>query len=78
VLCLMCINHRNITTRVLSVPSAKAPFEKTTIERRDLWPDDVLIDIKFAVFATPIFIMHTMILTGVFSRWFLVMKLQAW
>lgn len=35
-------------THVLSVPSAKAPFEKTTIERRQLRPDDVLIDIKFS------------------------------
>jgi uncharacterized zinc-type alcohol dehydrogenase-like protein len=35
-------------TRVLSVPSAKAPFEKTTIQRRQLRPDDVLIDIKFS------------------------------
>ncbi|WP_176585631.1 NAD(P)-dependent alcohol dehydrogenase [Priestia megaterium] len=43
----MCNPHQNITTRVLSVPSAKAPFEKTTIERRDLRPDDVLIDIKY-------------------------------
>lgn len=34
-------------TRVLSVPSAKAPFEKTTIERRELRPHDILIDIKF-------------------------------
>jgi uncharacterized zinc-type alcohol dehydrogenase-like protein len=34
-------------THVLSVPSAKAPFEKTTIERRELRPDDVLIDIQF-------------------------------
>jgi uncharacterized zinc-type alcohol dehydrogenase-like protein len=34
-------------TYVLSVPSAKAPFEKTTIERRELRPNDVLIDIKF-------------------------------
>jgi uncharacterized zinc-type alcohol dehydrogenase-like protein len=39
---------KNMTiTRVLSVPSAKAPFEQTTIERRELRPDDVLIDIKF-------------------------------
>ncbi|WP_336788713.1 NAD(P)-dependent alcohol dehydrogenase [Paenibacillus sp. MMO-177] len=38
----MCKSH------VLSVPSAKAPFEKTTIERRALRPDDVLIDIKFS------------------------------
>ncbi|WP_336772939.1 NAD(P)-dependent alcohol dehydrogenase [Paenibacillus sp. MMO-58] len=38
----MCKSH------VLSVASAKAPFEKTTIERRDLRPDDVLIDIKFS------------------------------
>ncbi|MEH7120367.1 NAD(P)-dependent alcohol dehydrogenase [Neobacillus vireti] len=43
----MCNNHQNITTRVLSVPNAKAPFEKTIIERRDLRPDDVLIDIKY-------------------------------
>lgn len=35
-------------THVLSVPSAKAPFEKTIIERRQLRPDDVLIDIKFS------------------------------
>lgn len=35
-------------TRVLSAPSAKVPFEKTTIERRELRPDDVLIDIKFS------------------------------
>ncbi|WP_199615079.1 NAD(P)-dependent alcohol dehydrogenase [Paenibacillus alkalitolerans] len=34
-------------THVLSVSSAKAPFEKTTIERRELRADDVLIDIKF-------------------------------
>ncbi|NRF95343.1 NAD(P)-dependent alcohol dehydrogenase [Paenibacillus frigoriresistens] len=34
-------------THVLSVPSPKAPFEKTTIERRELRPSDVLIDIKF-------------------------------
>lgn len=37
----MCKSH------VLSVPSPKAPFEKTTIERRVLRPGDVLIDIKF-------------------------------
>ncbi|MFM9279908.1 NAD(P)-dependent alcohol dehydrogenase [Paenibacillus jiagnxiensis] len=35
------------TTHVLSVPSAKAPFERTTIERRELRPDDILIDIKY-------------------------------
>ncbi|MEC0184646.1 NAD(P)-dependent alcohol dehydrogenase [Paenibacillus peoriae] len=35
-------------THVLSVPSPKALFEKTTIERRELRPDDVLIDIKFS------------------------------
>jgi uncharacterized zinc-type alcohol dehydrogenase-like protein len=34
-------------TRVLSVPHAKAPFEKATIERRELRPHDVLIDIKY-------------------------------
>ncbi|MGO4183450.1 NAD(P)-dependent alcohol dehydrogenase [Paenibacillus sp. TAF43_2] len=45
----MCNNHKNIsTTRVLSVPSAKAPFEKIIIERRDLRPNDILIDIKFS------------------------------
>lgn len=43
----MCNHHQNITTRVLSVPSAKAPFEKTTIERRELRPDDILVDIKY-------------------------------
>ncbi|MDO7904822.1 NAD(P)-dependent alcohol dehydrogenase [Paenibacillus sp. JX-17] len=43
----MCNHHTNITTRVLSVPSAKAPFEQSTISRRDLRPDDVLIDIKY-------------------------------
>ncbi|WP_139488814.1 NAD(P)-dependent alcohol dehydrogenase [Brevibacillus dissolubilis] len=35
-------------THVLSVASARAPFEKTTIERRELRPHDVLIDIKFS------------------------------
>ncbi|MFM9277581.1 NAD(P)-dependent alcohol dehydrogenase [Paenibacillus jiagnxiensis] len=35
-------------TRVLSASGAKMPFEKTTIERRELRPDDVLIDIKFS------------------------------
>ncbi|MFF2890123.1 NAD(P)-dependent alcohol dehydrogenase [Paenibacillus sp. NPDC057967] len=35
-------------TYALRVPTAKAPFEKTTIERRALRPDDVLIDIKFS------------------------------
>lgn len=35
-------------THVLCVPSAKAPFEKTTIERRELRPNDILIDIKFS------------------------------
>lgn len=45
----MCNNHQNMTmTRVLSVPSARAPFEKTTIERRELRPHDILIDIKFS------------------------------
>ncbi|WP_375476632.1 NAD(P)-dependent alcohol dehydrogenase [uncultured Jatrophihabitans sp.] len=31
-----------------ATPSAKAPFEKTTIERRELGPKDVLIKIAFA------------------------------
>ncbi|SMF33678.1 hypothetical protein SAMN06296056_102822 [Priestia filamentosa] len=45
----MCNQHTNTTpTRVLSVANAKAPFETTTIERRALRPDDVLIDIKFS------------------------------
>jgi alcohol dehydrogenase (NADP+) len=43
----MCNHQNNITTRVLSVSNAKAPFERTTIERRELRPDDVLIDIKY-------------------------------
>ncbi|WP_169082862.1 NAD(P)-dependent alcohol dehydrogenase [Paenibacillus sp. PL91] len=36
------------TTHALSVASAKSPFEKTTIERRALRPNDILIDIKFS------------------------------
>lgn len=36
------------TTHVLSAAHAKAPFEKTTIERRALRPDDVFIDIKYS------------------------------
>jgi NADPH:quinone reductase-like Zn-dependent oxidoreductase len=31
-----------------ATPSAKAPFEKTTIQRRDLGPRDVLIKVAFA------------------------------
>ncbi|WP_339177371.1 NAD(P)-dependent alcohol dehydrogenase [Bacillus sp. FSL R5-0560] len=41
----MCNHHK---TRVLSVPNAKAKFEQTTIERRELRAHDVLIDIKFS------------------------------
>ncbi|WP_249598191.1 NAD(P)-dependent alcohol dehydrogenase [Peribacillus frigoritolerans] len=45
----MCNNHKNITTtRVLSASRAKAKFEHTTIERRELRPDDILIDIKYS------------------------------
>ncbi|CAN5650934.1 NAD(P)-dependent alcohol dehydrogenase [soil metagenome] len=36
------------TVTAYATPSAKAPFEKTTIERRDLGPRDVLIKIHFA------------------------------
>jgi len=36
------------TVPALSAPSAGAPFEKVEIERRDLRPDDVRIDISFA------------------------------
>ncbi|MFN8045552.1 MAG: NAD(P)-dependent alcohol dehydrogenase [Dermatophilaceae bacterium] len=36
------------TTSALQVPSAGAPFVATTIERRDLRDDDVLIDIAYA------------------------------
>ena len=35
-------------SRVLSVSHAKANFETTTIQRRDLRPEDVLIDIKYS------------------------------
>ncbi|WP_025680877.1 NAD(P)-dependent alcohol dehydrogenase [Paenibacillus massiliensis] len=35
-------------SRVLSVSHAKANFKTTTIQRRDLRPDDVLIDIKYS------------------------------
>jgi alcohol dehydrogenase (NADP+) len=31
-----------------AIPAARAPFEKTTIERRDLGPKDILIKIAFA------------------------------
>ena len=34
-------------TAALSTPAAGAPFERTTIERRELGPADVLIDVKF-------------------------------
>ncbi len=36
------------TVTAYATPAAKAPFEKTTIERRDLGPNDVLIKIAFA------------------------------
>ena len=35
-------------TAALAAPSAGAPLEATTIERRDLRDDDVQIDIQFA------------------------------
>ena len=35
------------TIDALSTPSAGAPFERTTIERRELQPRDVQIDVKF-------------------------------
>ncbi|MDE1415478.1 NAD(P)-dependent alcohol dehydrogenase [Bacillus licheniformis] len=44
----MCNLHKTISTRVLSAPRAKAKFEQTTIERRELQPNDVLIDIKYS------------------------------
>jgi len=37
-----------LTTRVLSVPGAKAPFEKTNIELRELRTNDILINIKYS------------------------------
>jgi uncharacterized zinc-type alcohol dehydrogenase-like protein len=36
------------TTHAIAAPAPGAPLEPTTIERRDLRPDDVLIDIAFA------------------------------
>lgn len=36
------------TVNAYATPGPKEPFAKTTIERRDLNPEDVLIDIKFA------------------------------
>ncbi|MCX2729834.1 NAD(P)-dependent alcohol dehydrogenase [Saccharopolyspora sp. NFXS83] len=36
------------TTAALAAPKAGAPLERTTIERRSLRPDDVLIDIAYA------------------------------
>ncbi|KAA5828367.1 NAD(P)-dependent alcohol dehydrogenase [Saccharopolyspora hirsuta] len=35
-------------TNAIAVPTPGAPLERTTIERRDLRPDDVLIDIAYA------------------------------
>ena len=40
--------HVSTTAHALSAPSAGAPFERVEIERRDLRPDDVRIDIAFA------------------------------
>jgi uncharacterized zinc-type alcohol dehydrogenase-like protein len=37
-----------LSVTAYATPAAKAPFEKTTIERRDLGPRDVLIKIAFA------------------------------
>ncbi len=37
-----------LTVNAYAAPSATAPLEPTTIERRDVGPHDVLIDIKFA------------------------------
>jgi uncharacterized zinc-type alcohol dehydrogenase-like protein len=37
-----------ITVNACATPAAKAPFERTTIERRDPGPHDVLIDIAYA------------------------------
>ncbi|TWH22617.1 NAD(P)-dependent alcohol dehydrogenase [Prauserella rugosa] len=36
------------TTHAIAAPGPGAPLERTTIERRDLRPDDVLIDIAYA------------------------------
>ena len=38
----------SITVNAYATPAAKAPFERTTIERREPGPHDVLIDIRFA------------------------------
>jgi uncharacterized zinc-type alcohol dehydrogenase-like protein len=37
-----------ITVNACATPAAKAPFERTTIQRRDPGPHDVLIDIAYA------------------------------
>ncbi|MCA1722466.1 MAG: alcohol dehydrogenase, partial [Actinobacteria bacterium] len=34
------------TVTAYATPAAKAPFERTTIERREVGPKDVRIDIK--------------------------------
>jgi alcohol dehydrogenase (NADP+) len=55
------------TTHVLSVPNAKAPFEKTIIERRELRPDDILIDIKYCgICRSDIHIAHNDFGSGVY------------
>jgi uncharacterized zinc-type alcohol dehydrogenase-like protein len=38
----------SITVNAYATPAAKAPFERTTIERREPGPHDVLIDIEYA------------------------------
>ena len=37
------------TVSAYATPAAKAPFEKTTIERREVGPKDVRIKIEFCV-----------------------------
>ena len=37
-----------LTVNAYAAPSATAPLVKTTIERRDVGPKDVLIEIKYA------------------------------
>jgi uncharacterized zinc-type alcohol dehydrogenase-like protein len=37
-----------VTVRALSAPTPAAPFERSTIERRDPRADDVVIDVRFA------------------------------
>ena len=57
------------TARALQAPSAKAPLEPTTIERRALGPTDVAIDVRSAASATATSTRSTATGAASCSRW---------